>query len=98
MIERMIGLAYVKLLLRAANVRAASDNTSAESGPLHRLVSYPDWKRRALFAWMAFLLFVAAISRENFPLNVCNLKRALQISVIKGVSSRRRRREGMQRT
>ena len=51
----MIGLAYVELLLRAANVRAASDDTSAESGPLHRLVSYPDWKRQALFAWTAFL-------------------------------------------
>ena len=37
-----IGLAYVELLLRAANVRAASDDTSAESGPLHRIVSYPD--------------------------------------------------------
>ena len=36
-----IGLAYVELL-RAANVRAASDDTSAESGPLHRIVSYPD--------------------------------------------------------
>ena len=52
---RMIGLAYVELLLRAANVRAASDDTSAESGPLHRIVSYPDWKRQSLFAWMAFL-------------------------------------------
>ena len=51
----MIGLAYVELLLRAANVRAAFDDTSAESGPLHRIVSYPDWKRRSLFAWMAFL-------------------------------------------
>ena len=46
---------YVELLLRAANVRAASDDTSAESGPLHWLVSYPDWKRQALFAWTAFL-------------------------------------------
>ena len=52
----MIGLPYVKLLVRAANVRAASDDTYAESGPLHRLVSYLDWKRRvSLFAWMAFL-------------------------------------------
>ena len=41
--------------MRAANVQAASDDTSAESGLLHRLVSYPDWKRRSLFAWMVFL-------------------------------------------
>ena len=34
----MVGLAYVELL-RAANVRAASDDTSAEYGPLHRLVT-----------------------------------------------------------
>ena len=34
--QRTIGLAYVELLLRAANVRAASDNTYAESGPLPR--------------------------------------------------------------
>ena len=34
----MVGLAYVELL-RAANVQAASDNTSAEYGPLHRLVT-----------------------------------------------------------
>ena len=51
----MIGLAYVELLLRAANVRVASDDTSAESSPLHQLVSYPDWKRQAVFAWTAFL-------------------------------------------
>ena len=36
---RMIGLAYVELLLRAANVRAASSNISAESDLLHRLAS-----------------------------------------------------------
>ena len=52
----MIGLAYVELL-KVANVRAASDDASAESGPLHRLVSYPDWKRQSLFAWMAFLKY-----------------------------------------
>ena len=77
----MIGLAYVELLLREVNVRAASDNTCAESGPLPRLVSYPDWKRPSSFTWMVFrnvlpksvaLVFVAAISQKNFPLNVRN--------------------------
>ena len=52
---RMIWLAYVELLLRAANVQAASDDTCAESGPLPRLVSYPDWKRLSSLALMAFL-------------------------------------------
>ena len=51
--QRTIGLAYVELLLRAANVRAASNDTCAESNPLHQLVSYPDWKRQSSFAWMA---------------------------------------------
>ena len=37
----MIGLAYVELLLRAASVQAAYDDTSTDSGPLHRIVSYP---------------------------------------------------------
>ena len=41
----MIGLAYVELL-RAVNIRAASDDTSAESGTLPQLVSYHDWKRQ----------------------------------------------------
>ena len=56
----MVGLAYVELL-RAANVRAASDDTSAEYGPLH------GW-------WLVFLhllksvaiLFVTAISQKSF--------------------------------
>ena len=62
----MIGLAYVELLLRAANVRAASDDTcGAESGPLPHLVSYPDCKRRSSFAWMAN-------TTEIIPLNVRN--------------------------
>ena len=51
----MIGLAYVELLLRAANVRAASDDTSAESGSLHRIVNYPDWKRRSSSLGWRFL-------------------------------------------
>ena len=59
----MIGLAYVELLLRAANVQAASENIFAESGPLHRLVSYPDWKRWSSFAMMAFLKYVRASVR-----------------------------------
>ena len=53
----MIGLAYIELLLRPANVRAASNDTSTESGPLRPLVSYPDWKRQSFFAWMAFLKY-----------------------------------------
>ena len=28
---------------------------TADTGPLHRLVSYPDWKRQALFALTVFL-------------------------------------------
>ena len=76
----MIGLAYVELLLWVANVWAASDDTCTESGPLPQLVSYPDWKRRSSFAWMVFRKYVllklvapfliAAISRENFLLNI----------------------------
>ena len=43
------------------------DDTSTESGPLHWLVSYSDWRRRCLVAWMAFLkYFVAAISWKTF--------------------------------
>ena len=70
----MIGLPYVELLLRAANVQAVSDDTYAESGPLHRLVSYPDWKRRSLslLGWrflsnaeISSNFFVAVIPQEN---------------------------------
>ena len=52
--KRMIGLAYVELLLGAANVWEASDDTYAESGPLPPLVSYPDWNRWSFFTRTAF--------------------------------------------
>ena len=71
----MIGLVKVKLLLRSANGQAASNDTCTESGLLSWLVSYPDLKRRSTFAWTVFrnlVLFVAAISWENFLLNVHN--------------------------
>ena len=65
----MIGLAYVELLLRAANVRA--DDTSAESGLLHWLVSYPDWKRRGLSSLGWRLLSTTEISSNS--LRCCHL-------------------------
>ena len=44
-----------ELLLRVVNVRATSDDTCPESGPLLQLVSYPDWKRLSPSAWMALI-------------------------------------------
>ena len=75
---RMIGLAYVELLLRAANVRAASSNISAESDPLHRLASTG---RDGLTSLRWCFLNTTKINSnslhcchlpENFPLNIRN--------------------------
>ena len=46
-------MAYVELLLRAAFVRAATDDDCAEFGPLPGLVSYLGRKRRSFSAWIA---------------------------------------------